>query len=159
MVFLAGDDGLLTCPGGCGEWAPQGLVDRLWGQAAAIDGPPRFLLRPDAPPPPCWECGEPLLRIVHKEWRTLRCPRHGVWFVKDARARFEAELATEIRAHREQLARQLRRREARETLAFRVTQGEHAAVVAMVERLDALEDKVDQLQASLDALFSRPRGA
>ncbi|MCE9572476.1 MAG: hypothetical protein K8W52_04910 [Deltaproteobacteria bacterium] len=128
---------LQACPQGCGEWASALTVSERWADALDRDRSGRILWQQAATALPCIHCGKAMLHAPRAIWGTHRCREHGVWFARNARARFEGEstLAAELAARREAirgLAITLR-----EALA-----GDRNAQDALVRRIVDLEREV-----------------
>lgn len=155
-VLLDGKDGARSCPRGCGEWFARRVVDERWGHTVTIDGDPRLKWRVGGTPAPCPVCKQKMTRVVHQAWQSQRCDDHGVWFVRDARAQFERELADDIAVFlrgRDAVDRERRDAAALEAtlaeLLERVATGDRIAMRALARRLLALEARVAELEAAL----------
>lgn len=153
-VLLARESGERACPKGCGEWVAASLAEQRWGRAVTIDGDPRLKWRVAAASLACPVCKAKATRVVHDGWQSFRCADHGVWFVRDARGRFERTCAAAIAEHRAVLERA----EAAIAMIRGAVGGDAAAVAALAARLLALEGEVAQLRATVQTLAGLPRG-
>ena len=146
--LVPADVGARACPAGCGEWYPAGFVDEHWADAVDLDGDPRLRWHVARLQLGCLACAEPMRRVVHRDWSAFRCRDHGVWFLRDGRVRFEAQLAAEIALHLERRrARLARIAELRARL-----EREPRALEAVFRELEALEQTVASLRAELAEL-------
>lgn len=142
----------LVCPAGCGAWIPCAALAQLMDPTRL----PRMCHAPfhratPLPPTPCLVCRKPLEDLYQGDLSEVRtmglCAAHGLWLERWDRDELVRRFAGEIEVYR------LRQQET----AYRqhLVADERPVVVALLDRVDALERTVAHLVRVVDELRRR----
>ncbi|MBX3160196.1 MAG: hypothetical protein KF773_29790 [Deltaproteobacteria bacterium] len=134
------NQGAHTCPRGCGEWMPRGVLEKLHADADVGTTQPAWQQR--TAQVPCRVCGE---QMEARKWGGAgfeSCKDHGIWVDAAARREIQALLAVHVEQERRigELMREL---------------AEPGGPRALAIRLLALERRIDKLVGELGALEAR----